>query len=504
MSEYRYTLDKSSRKFICPACHKKRFVRYIDTYTNEYLPEKYGRCDREADCCYHLNPYSNGYAKLINERETKKLDNYKYQNFTYNKPEFKPEPEPEPQITYFDPDTFKRTLKGYDKNIFIQNLLCNTLYPFDISDIEKVISMYGLGTITEGYMAGAVTFPFIDKNKNVRTIQVKQFDKENHTIKTDFLHSIIEKEYIRNKKELPKWLQLYLKNEKKVTCLFGEHLLSKYPNNPIALVEAPKTAVYCTLYFGFPENENDLLWLAVYNKSSFSFDKIISLKGRFVYVFPDLSKDGNTFKEWEKKANEFEQRLNGTQFKVFNLLEKIASEADKIKGYDIADFLIKRDWREYRKVFNKAKTIEQPEIIEQRETIKQPEIAKPEKVTEITKVTTIKQNDFFNDNDVSELENPFKDYEPQPEAVTEITKATHKQKVFFNSADISELENFFENTTLPTQPIKLNECTKIIDCSLFVQSHLNIVKAYIGKEIALPYLKRLNEVKQLLEIMNVD
>lgn len=485
MNEYRYTLDKSSRKFICPACHKKRFVRYIDTYTNEYLPEQYGRCDREADCRYHLNPYSDGYAKLINEREPKKPTNYKYQNFVYNKPEIKPES----QITYFDFDTLNQTLKGYEKNVFIQNLLCNILYPFDVSDIEKVISMYGLGTITEGYMAGAVTFPFIDKNGNVRTIQVKQFDKENHTINTNFLHAIIEKDYIRNKKELPEWLRLYLKNEKKVTCLFGEHLLSKYPNNPVALVEAPKTAVYGTLYFGFPENENNLLWLAVYNKSSFSFDKIISLKGRFVYVFPDLSKDGNTFKEWKEKANEFEQRLNGTQFKVFDLLEKIASEADKIKGYDIADFLIKQDWREYRKAFANDKAIKQPEAV------------KNEKVTEITKVAAINQNDFFNENYTIELNNPFENYQPQPEIIPEVTKIKHEKKIFFNSNDISELESYFENTTLPNTAIKLNECTKIIDCSLFVKSHLNTVKAYIGKEIALPYLNRLKEFKQLLEVM---
>jgi len=485
MNEYRYTLDKSSRKFICPACHKKRFVRYIDTYTNEYLPEQYGRCDREADCCYHLNPYSDGYAKLINEKENGKPTNYKYRNFIYNKPEIKPES----QITYFDFDTLNQTLKGYEKNVFIQNLLCNILYPFDVSDIEKVISMYGLGTITEGYMAGAVTFPFIDKNGNVRTIQVKQFDKENHTINTNFLHAIIEKDCTRNKKELPEWLRLYLKNEKKVTCLFGEHLLSKYPNNPIALVEAPKTAVYGTLYFGFPENENNLLWLAVYNKSSFSFDKIISLKGRFVYVFPDLSKDGNTFKEWKEKADEFEQRLNGTQFKCFDLLERIAPETAKTKGYDIADFLIKQDWREYRKVFSNAKAIEQPEAV------------KNEKVTEITKVAAINQNDFFNENYTIELNNPFENYQPQPEIIPEVTKIKHEKKIFFNSNDISELESYFENTTLPNTAIKLNECTKIIDCSLFVKSHLNTVKAYIGKEIALPYLNRLKEFKQLLEVM---
>lgn len=487
MNEYRYTLDKSSRKFICPACHKKRFVRYIDTYTNEYLPEQYGRCDREADCRYHLNPYSDGYAKLINEKENGKPTNYKYRNFIYNKPEIKPES----QIIYFDPDTFKQTLKlkWYEKNVFIQNLLYNIPYPFNVSDIEKVIGMYGLGTITEGYMAGAVTFPFIDKDKNVRTVQVKQFDKENHTINTNFLHAIIEKDYIRNKKELPEWLRLYLKNEKKVSCLFGEHLLSKYPNNRIALVEAPKTAVYGTLYFGFPENENNLLWLAVYNKSSFSFDKIISLKGRFVYVFPDLSKEGNTFKEWKEKADEFEQRLNGTEFKVFDLLEKIASEADKIKGYDIADFLIQQDWRAYRKAFANDKTIKQPEIV------------KNEKVPEITKVAAINQNDFFNENYTIELDDPFENCQTQPEIVSEVTKIKHEKKIFFNSNDISELESYFENTTLPNTAIKLNECTKIIDCSLFVKSHLNTVKAYIGKEIALPYLNRLKEFKQLLEVM---
>ena len=52
---------------------------------------------------------------------------------------------------------------------------------------------------------------------------------------------------------LPNWLTPYKKNESKVSCLFGEHLLSKYPHNPIALVEAPKTAIYSTLYFGTPE-----------------------------------------------------------------------------------------------------------------------------------------------------------------------------------------------------------------------------------------------------------
>ena len=125
-----------------------------------------------------------------------------------------------------------------------------------------------------------------------------------YTMQTNFLHSIIEKHHTQNKTPLPAWLQAYQTNESKVSCLFGEHLLSKYPNNPIALVEAPKTAIYGTLYLGQPEHPKNFIWLAVYNKSSFSFDKLKVLRGRTVYVFPDLSKDGNTFKEWETKAKE--------------------------------------------------------------------------------------------------------------------------------------------------------------------------------------------------------
>ena len=318
-----------------------------------------------------------GYAKAKQEQEKgnrSELPN----NWKPKQKRVTPKPEPEP--VFFDFDTFKQTLQPerYEKNEFIQNLFYKVQFPFEVDEVTKVIQLYRLGTVISGYRAGANTFPFIDLKGNIRTVQVKEFDELNHTTSTDFLHSIIEKHHTRNNKPLPEWLEAYIKKSKPISCLFGEHLLSKFHSNPVALVEAPKTAVYGTLYFGLPESPESLIWLAVYNKSSFTFDKLKVLQGRFVYVFPDLSKDGNTFKEWETKAKEYESRLPRTRFIFSDLLEQLAPKTDKNEGNDLADFLIKQDWRLFRK-FNIKEQTPKPE---------------PEKVTKVTKVTP-EQNILF-------------------------------------------------------------------------------------------------------------
>lgn len=348
MEKLRYGLEKGSKKHPCPYCNKKTFVRYIDTETNKYLPDQYGRCDRESKCSHHLNPYLDGYVKEIQVQE--QGDHSKFTTKWKARPKKAIPSIQQDKPINFDTETYKQTLnpKRYGQNIFIQNLLKNIPFPFEAKAIEKVISLYYLGTIAKGYRKGAVTFPFIDKDLNIRAVQVKQFDKSNHTIGTDFLHSIIEKDYRQNNKPCPEWLELYLNQDKRVTCLFGEQLLTKYPSNPVALVEAPKTAIYGALYFGLPGQPENLIWLAVYNKSSFNLNKIKALEGRHILVFPDLSKDGSTFDEWEAKAKEFEKQLTKTHFKFSTLLEQLAPELDKRKGNDLADYLINHDWRKFQ------------------------------------------------------------------------------------------------------------------------------------------------------------
>jgi hypothetical protein len=69
--------------------------------------------------------------------------------------------------------------------------------------------------------------------------------------------------------------------------------------------------------------------------------------------------------------------------------------------------------------------------------------------------------------------------------------------------DIIELDLFFKTVILPLEPIKLNQCTTITDISIFVESHLGFVKANNGNRIYLPYLERLKELKNYLNLINI-
>ena len=446
MAEYRYILEKGSKKHLCPQCGKRRFVRYIDTETKQYLPVQYGRCDSESKCKHHLNPYKDGYAKgaAVEHIPLKRT-------------------KPAPAVKYYIPEAIlNRTLSNYETNTFIQNL--TTLCP--VKDIEKVISLYRLGTLAKGCRAGAVTFPFIDIAGNIRTIQAKQFDERNHTTSTDFVHSILTRYYTEKGEALPGWLQDYTKNEKFVSCFFGEHLLKEFPLNPVALVEAPKTAIIGSLYYGLPETPGGLLWLAVYNKSSLTPKKCEVLKGRKVVLYPDL----NAYNEWSEKIEIISGGLPGTRFVVSDILEKYATPADITAGLDLADYLTRFDYKLFRKEQPEPMPAHTSEPPQEPEPIPAP-IVKSEK------------------SEKSEVVNkPFE---------------TQKNKLTFNEEpvtlwDIEELENFFSGIQIPTQPVKLNRYSTIIDTSKFIAGHLTTVKRNNGNKTFLPYLNRLNVLKEYL------
>jgi hypothetical protein len=66
--------------------------------------------------------------------------------------------------------------------------------------------------------------------------------------------------------------------------------------------------------------------------------------------------------------------------------------------------------------------------------------------------------------------------------------------------DIAELEKYFKLIKLPTEPIKLDGCSMITNVTLFIESHLSIVKGQNGNLRYAPYLDRLNELKAVLTV----
>ncbi|MDB4107031.1 hypothetical protein N9595_00990 [Bacteroidia bacterium] len=65
------------------------------------------------------------------------------------------------------------------------------------------------------------------------------------------------------------------------------------------------------------------------------------------------------------------------------------------------------------------------------------------------------------------------------------------------SDDIAELEKRFNSIELPNESIKINECCIVNDCSLFIDSHLTVVKANNGKDKFKPYLQRLQNLAEI-------
>ncbi len=246
LNEYKYALDKSSKKFYGPNCSKKRFVRYIDTETNQYMPVEFGRCDREIKCAYHKKP-----GKISN-------------------------------LEIIKPKPYKENTSFVNKNIFIQSLQIkkdiqqlsenNNFIKYLISifgeeKTSELISLYYIGT--SKHWQGATVFYQIDFRKRIRAGKIILYDaKSGKRIKEPisyvaWLHSAMK-----------------LKDYNLKQCLFGEHLILK-GNKPIAIVESEKTAIIASAYF--PQ----YTWLATGGIQNFNNRILQALNSYKVVLFPD-------------------------------------------------------------------------------------------------------------------------------------------------------------------------------------------------------------------------
>lgn len=301
-TNFKFTLDKSSRKFECPQCKKKSFVWYKDV-EGAYQSPEFGRCDREVNCGYINYPSSDIEAEI-----------------TYKTPIVKPQ-------IFFPKEIFERTLSGYGLNTFLNNLK-----EIGITEeaINNAVTHFKLGTLTKGKFAGAVTFPFIDKYHRVHSVQVKTFDRFNKTKDQSWLHSVLYHHYKPNG-NIPQWIVDYYGNDIKTKCFFGEHALETNTRKEIIIAESPKNAILGSFFL--PE----YLWMASGSLRTLSVDKLRKLKGRKILLIPDTSTDSVAFSEWEYIMED--AKSAGIDVRMFSFLEDNTTEEQKAKGYDIADYI---------------------------------------------------------------------------------------------------------------------------------------------------------------------
>lgn len=307
----------------CPSCHDKHsFTRYLNGDTSEVIHPSVGRCDHESGCGYHYTPkeYHRDNPQLSEFSDTIK-DGKITARSNENHPKFTPRVE-EKELGRIPKQYIIQSL-GYDSNFVA--FLCSIFdrYTLESPTIERLMSDYYLGCAKDK----SVIFWQLD-GKRIRTGKIMQYNPttgkrvKNASGAIDWVHAKLKRD-----KVLPDDFNL-------VQCLFGEHLLKRYPDKVVALVESEKSALIGAGMF--PE----YLWLATGGRSQLSTDKLRVLRGRTIIMFPDTDIDGKTYALWSEKAKELEAM--GCTVTVSDLLERTASVEDKASGLDIADYLIRQ------------------------------------------------------------------------------------------------------------------------------------------------------------------
>lgn len=351
----RYRLPQKAIKGDCPICgpkHRKTLSRYVDTQTGEPLPDIYGRCDRESNCGYHLSPYHKSPAGISYSDEVYQLaqqtkgliNSFPQRHRSMNNNIVNSAPITGKKLVYSLPDeVFNKSLGHYHQNQFAR-LLENH---FGAEVAEQLLHRFKIGTSKYWNQSGACVFWLIDEQGRKRGGQVKLFDESFHTVKyvdqdgrkrsrTNWVHAVLTYQYKKAGQPQPDWLSAYVEQGEFAPCLFGLPQLELAPiDKPVALVEAPKTAVLCTPHF------QQFTWLAVIGRSYLNAERLAPIKERSIVLFPDLSVDGKDYAYWKAKADSLRQQ--GFNIMVSDFLERIATDEDRAKGMDLADFLLKPD-----------------------------------------------------------------------------------------------------------------------------------------------------------------
>ena len=290
MSEYRYQLEKyrgRGTRYTCPKCRRKHtFTRYIDTYNNNiYINDNVGKCNRLDKCGYHYTPHQ------YFEDNPMKSDVCLFKT-----------------IGFLNKQTSKDTSSHFDtipEWIVEGSLQRGNAHVewlrgvFNPIDVERVVGDYQIGGTREGH----AVFWQRDSEGRVRTGKIMAYDPTTgKRLKgggsVDWVHSTMLRQGLVEEFSLRQ-------------CLYGEHLLSRYPDLAVGVVESYKTVHIASIIL--PQ----LVWCATDSLSGLTAERLSSLRGRRVVLFPD---EGRGYEEWSSKISKIAHDV-GFDYRISSFVE---------------------------------------------------------------------------------------------------------------------------------------------------------------------------------------
>jgi hypothetical protein len=234
---------------------------------------------------------------------------------------YSPQPKPKPRLEPAEPVYTYIPMPMVDEIVSMESSLCRCLVQmFPPRAVEWLVEEYRLGCYSMNEQDDYTVFPNIDAQGRVCNLKAQHYDSDLDSDR--FAHSDQGTYWLGaiwgREGRLPK--DAVFRSE----CLFGEHLLTRYPNTTVALVESPKNALFGSLVF--PK----LTWVAAGSKNLLKRKALKPLQGRDVIVIPDC----DAIDEWTAIIRGMADMAN---FTVSDFCRRVAPEGQP--KFDIADYL---------------------------------------------------------------------------------------------------------------------------------------------------------------------
>lgn len=248
---YKWVLRKGGGKMRCPNCGQMRFVPYVSALDGQTIAgAEYGRCDREQNC---------GYQKYPNGKDA-------------------PDVKPVERVQ-------EKPLRFYPSAVLID--VRTNLFDY----VTELVGVRHAMNIWQRYFIGRdgsrTIFWQIAKDKSIRAGKSIPYLPNGHRDKTD--------KYPANWLHKSRAWAGCFEGKELQQCFFGEHLLTEFPDKPVAIVESEKTAAIMSEYSA------KYVWLASGGSQGLkNADKNKSLAGREVLLIPDHGQ----YWSWAMIANE--------------------------------------------------------------------------------------------------------------------------------------------------------------------------------------------------------